>query len=122
MSNNISDSSQPMQSLTDRVQAHLLEVGHALEQRSRASRPRARRRGATRPAPARAGTDQATEARSLRRVFNELAVTHREYRLRSGRRVSPALRDAAHAFKQAPSVPSLVAVAAFLDEDGLLAW
>ena len=65
------------------------------------------------PAPTR-------EASSLRRVFNELAITHRQFRLRSGQHASPALRDAARAFKEAPSFPQLVLVAAFLEEDGLL--
>jgi hypothetical protein len=55
-------------------------------------------------------------------VFNELAVTHRQFRLRSGQHASPALREAAQAFKESPSIPSLVAVAAFLEEDGLLEW
>jgi len=62
------------------------------------------------------------EASSLRRVFNELAITHRQFRLRSGQHASPALRDAARAFKEAPSFPQLVLVAAFLEEDGLLEW
>jgi hypothetical protein len=55
-------------------------------------------------------------------VFNELAVTHRQFRLRSGQHASPALREAARAFKDSPSLPSLVVVAAFLEEDGLLEW
>jgi hypothetical protein len=55
-------------------------------------------------------------------VFNELAITHRQFRLRSGQHASPGLRDAARAFKEAPSFPQLVLVAAFLEEDGLLEW
>jgi hypothetical protein len=55
-------------------------------------------------------------------VFNELAVTHRQFRMRSGQHASSALREAAQAFKESPSIPSLVAVAAFLEEDGLLEW
>jgi hypothetical protein len=112
--------------LAQRVQARVAEVGLALEQRARASRPRAKRPRARRAA---AGTETGTqtpvhsrEASSLRRVFNELAVTHRQFRLRSGQHASPALRDAARAFKEAPSFPTLVTVAAFLDEDGLLEW
>jgi hypothetical protein len=62
------------------------------------------------------------EASSLRRVYNELAITHRQFRLRSGQHASPALRDAARAFKESPSFPTLVSVAAFLEEDGLLEW
>ena len=119
--------------LAQRVQARVAEVGLALDQRARASRPRAKRAkppkvegkptktallagSATQPAaPTR-------EASSLRRVFNELAITHRQFRLRSGQHASPELRDAARVFKEAPSFPSLVLVAAFLEEDGLLEW
>jgi hypothetical protein len=119
--------------LAERVQARVAEVGLALDQRARASRPRAKRAKppktearppktallqtstAQPPAPTR-------EASSLRRVFNELAITHRQFRLRSGQHASPELRDAARVFKEAPSFPSLVMVAAFLEEDGLLEW
>jgi len=107
--------------LAERVQARLAEVGLALDQRSRASRPRSKR-PRTQPAAAALPTAPSREASSLRRVFNELAVTHRQFRLRSGQHTSPALREAARVFKEAPSVPSLVAVAAFLEEDGLLEW
>jgi hypothetical protein len=112
--------------LAQRVQARVAEVGLAFEQRARASRPRAKRPRTPRVA---SGSDTGTptsarshEASSLRRVFNELAITHRQFRLRSGQHASPALRDAARAFKEAPSVPALVTVAAFLEEDGLLEW
>jgi hypothetical protein len=119
--------------LAERVQARVAEVGLALDQRARASRPRAKRAkppkaeakapktallaGSTAQPPA-----HMREASSLRRVFNELAITHRQFRLRSGQHASPALRDAARVFKEAPSFPSLVMVAAFLEEDGLLEW
>ena len=108
--------------LADRVQARVAEVGLALDQRARASRPRSKRTraaGLTSAAPA---TPPTREASSLRRVFNELAVTHRQFRLRSGQHASPGLREAARAFKDSPSLPSLVVVAAFLEEDGLLEW
>jgi hypothetical protein len=107
--------------LADRVQARLAEVSLALDQRARASRPRSRRSRADSTPAAQAST-ATREASSLRRVFNELAVTHRQFRLRSGQHTSPALREAARVFKESPSIPSLVAVAAFLEEDGLLEW
>ena len=110
--------------LADRVQARVAEVGLALDQRARASRPRAKRTR-TQPAAASASGSQGAptrEASSLRRVFNELAVTHRQFRLRSGQHASAGLREAARVFKEAPSLPSLVVVAAFLEEDGLLEW
>ncbi|HJR17255.1 MAG TPA: hypothetical protein VJ808_10420 [Gemmatimonadales bacterium] len=110
--------------LADRVQARVAEVGLALDQRARASRPRSKRPRSQ--APSSAPTPQAApptrEASSLRRVFNELAVTHRQFRLRSGQHASQGLREAARAFKDSPSLPSLVVVAAFLEEDGLLEW
>ncbi len=110
--------------LAQRVQARVAEVGLALDQRARASRPRAKRSRRV-VSPTENGTQapaHSREASSLRRVFNELAITHRQFRLRSGQHSSPALRDAARAFKEAPSFPTLVTVAAFLDEDGLLEW
>ncbi len=114
--------------LAERVQARMAEVGLALDQRARASRPRSKRvrpPKASQPAavsPQTATPTPTREASSLRRVFNELAITHRQFRLRSGQHASPALRDAARAFKEAPSFPQLVLVAAFLEEDGLLEW
>ena len=104
------------QSLTDRVRARVAEVGLTLDERARAARPKARRSASSQP------PELAREARSLRRVFEEFGDAHRQYRLRTGQHASPALRDAAHAFKRAPSLTSLVVVAGFLDEDGLLAW
>ena len=111
--------------LAQRVQARVAEVGQALEQRARASRPRVKRPRSQRVSATDTGaatSPRSHEASSLRRVFNELAITHRQFRLRSGQHASPALRDAARAFKEAPSFPSLVTVAAFLEEDGLLEW
>ena len=112
--------------MADRVQARVAEVGLTLDQRARASRPRSKRPRTTQATPTSASAPQAVpptrEASSLRRVFNELAVTHRQFRLRSGQHASPALREAARVFKEAPSLPSLVVVAAFLEEDGLLEW
>jgi len=111
--------------LAERVQARVSEVGLALDQRARASRPRAKRPKAPKadlPLATTAHMPPTREASSLRRVFNELAITHRQFRLRSGQHASPALRDAARVFKEAPSFPSLVLVAAFLEEDGLLEW
>lgn len=75
-------------------------------------------RGASR----RRSKNHSQDARSLRRVFNELAVTHRHHRQQSGQRASAELREAARAFKEGPTLPGLVLVASFLEEDGLLAW
>ncbi len=109
--------SEPLHPLADRVQARVTEVGLALEKQSRASRPRVKKSRAPLQTQG-----HLHEARSLRRVFNELAVTHRQHRQRSGQRVSAELKDAARAFKEGPTLPNLVVVASFLEEDGLLAW
>jgi hypothetical protein len=112
--------------LADRVRARVTEVGIALDQRARASRPRVKRPRSSPAASVESANPNAPvatrEASSLRRVFNEMAVIHRQHRLRTGQHASPALREAASVFKQAPSMPSLVVVAAFLEEDGLLEW
>jgi hypothetical protein len=99
----MSDATQPAlpHSLTERVQTRVTEARLALGRRH---------------------TARQREARSLRRVFLELGDVHRQYRQRTGQHGSPALREAANAFKQAPSLTSLTAVAAFLDEDGILEW
>jgi hypothetical protein len=64
----------------------------------------------------------ARERACLRAVFFELGDAHRRYRVTTGQVVTPALRAATSAFKQEPSLISLVPVAAFLDELGILAW
>ncbi len=69
-----------------------------------------------------AGNKKERERRSLGRVFHELGDTHRQYREQTGQRVSPGLKQAAGEFKKEQSIVTLVAVAAFLDADGLLAW
>lgn len=110
---------EPPHSLVERVRARVAEADAQLQRRDRALRPASRRKRA----PA-AGKENgpSLETRSLGHVFHQLGDAHRQYRRESGQRVSPALRDAANAFKSAPSLTTLVAVAAFLDEDGLLAW
>ncbi len=107
------------QPLIERVQARVTEVGLALDRPSR--RPR-RQRPPTLASAAPTAPDAEREARSLRQVFLELGDAHRRHRQLTGQHASPALRDAAWAFKKAPSLTSLAVVAGFLDEDGLLGW
>ncbi|HJU72786.1 MAG TPA: hypothetical protein VJ717_03500 [Gemmatimonadaceae bacterium] len=57
---------------------------------------------------------------ALWQVFDEFGDVRREHRRRTGAPVIPALRDATRAFRRDPSLESLLAVAAFLDEQGLL--
>lgn len=106
-------------SLTERVRIRVAEVGRSLPRRPGAvrRRPKASRTDAT-PHP----LETDLTARSLARVFHELGDAHREYRQRTGQRVPPELREAAHAFKRDRSLTSLVAVAGHLDELGILAW
>jgi hypothetical protein len=69
--------------------------------------------------PAKAGS---TELRALHAVYHGLARTQRRHRKLSGERASPALRAAARAFRQEPSVFLLTIVAGHLDDQGLLKW
>jgi hypothetical protein len=118
------------QSLTDRVQARVNDAGLAVDRRAGASRPKSRRSRSTKleapPAVAAATIEQTPEElrekQSLRRVFHDLGHSYRRYRRRTGEPVRPALRDAAYKFRQAPSLHSLVSVAAFLDELEILTW
>ena len=120
-----SQPAEPPHALMERVQARVAEVGLALDRRSTAQRRVVRSRR-PRPAAGASATDptpEATrEARSLRQVFLELGDAHRQHRLRTGQHGSPALRDAAIAFKRAPSLTSLAVVAGMLDEVGILGW
>lgn len=113
-------------SLAARVRQRLTLAGVAFDRRAGARRPKGRRRKA---APLGLGSREspsepfhARERACLRMVFRELGEAHRTYRSRTGEGVTPALRAATDAFKQEPSELSLVPVAAFLDELGILAW
>jgi hypothetical protein len=112
------------QTLTDRVLARVADASFALDRRATATRPKAQRRSrVARPSPestASKTTEQLREDRSLRRVFREMGVSYRRYRKQTGEPVTPGLRDAAYKFRADPSLTSLVAVAAFLDELDLL--
>jgi hypothetical protein len=66
--------------------------------------------------------EQLREARSLRRVFEDLGTAYRRYRKETGAPVSPAVRDAAKRFRKELSVVSLASVAGRLDELKILNW
>ncbi len=108
-------------SLAERVRTRVAEANRSLDQRLGNARRRAKHSKASSTAPP-APSDLDRGTRSLRRVFHELGVAHREYRQRTGQRVPSDLREAAHAFKREPSLTSLVTVAGYLDELGILAW
>jgi hypothetical protein len=66
------------------------------------------------------GGSAATRTRALWRVFHEFGTTYRRLRRESGARPVPGVRDAAEAFRREPTLTTLVAVAAALDQHGLL--
>ena len=120
---NGSGSHQDSDTLTDRVAARVIEARLAIERRAGASHPKVRR---SRPASAgqlptdAVGSGELRETESLKKVFREMGVSYRRYRSQTGGPVVPGLRDAAYKFRADPSLTSLVAVAAFLDELDLL--
>lgn len=115
---------EPSQTLTDRILARVADARLAADQRpNTTSRDKSRRR---RPATLRSpdgdspSSDQVLESQSLKRVFRDLGMSYRRYRSQTGEPVVPGLRDAAYSFRAEPSLTSLVAVAAYLDELDLL--
>jgi hypothetical protein len=96
------------QSLTDRVAERVVSARLALE-----DGPKSRRSSSPVEATA---TAELREVQSLKRVFRDMGVSYRRYRRETGKPVVPGLRDAAYGFRENPSLSSLVAVAAYLDE------
>jgi hypothetical protein len=116
---------QASPTLTDRVRDRVSEAGRGLDKPA-ARGSKLSKLHHTRLTPtagsAKGNQESLREQRSLRRVYRELRGTYRRHRRTSGQAALPELREAVHAFKRGPSLASLVAVAAFLDERGLLAW
>lgn len=111
--------------VAERVRLRLDRAGLAYDRRASASLPHGRRRKPPKDAALTNSPDHPLHAREracLRAVFHELGDTHRRYRAETGQSVSPALRAATAAFKQEPSLLSLVPVVAFFDDLGLLPW
>jgi hypothetical protein len=109
------------QTLTESVQARVNNARHVLDRRESAARPKSKRQGRARPAsPNSPSFEELRESQSLRRVFRDFGLSYRRYRSQTGARVPPGLRDAAHNFRAAPSLTSLVTVAAFLEKLDLL--
>lgn len=109
--------------LTDRMQARVADARLALERRGSATRPKSKTNRVRSDSPSTSIwqlSEEAREAKSLHRVFRDLGVSYRRYRSQTGEPVTPGLRDAAYNFRAQPSLTSLVAVAAFLDELDLL--
>lgn len=66
--------------------------------------------------------DNSLSRQALRRVFRDMGRNQRTARRQAGQAPSPVVRQAALAFRQNPSLPALVLVAASLDDVGLLFW
>jgi hypothetical protein len=115
-------SDDPSESLTDRIAARVISARLALEQQPRSGRPRSKRSAsAAARRPVEAGVKgELRETQSLHRVFRDLGVTYRSYRSQTNSPLVPGLKDAAYRFRADPSLESLVAVAAYLDDLDLL--
>jgi hypothetical protein len=114
---------EPPRPLTDRVSDRVAAATRVLDRRSGATR--AKRPGRPRTAASTALTGATDESRlnsSLRMVFREMGDAHREYRIRTGEPTSRTVREAADVFKRQQDFASLVAVAATLDQLGILGW
>jgi hypothetical protein len=121
-----SDSDPRPQTLSDRVLARVNDAALAVDRRAKATRPRSARHRAEVSDPLAAGVtrtpDQVREARSLRRVFHDLGDCYRDYRRRTGAPVSKDVRAAAVRFRHELTMPTLVGVAASLDQLDILPW
>ena len=106
----------PSKTLSDRVKGRVSEARLALDHGTSKTTPKSKRLRPTRLA--RTGS----QLKSLEQVYGELRATYQRYRRETGKPSVPALRDAVQAFKLGPSLTSLVSVATFLDDRGLLAW
>ena len=104
---------EPVPSLTDRVAERVMNARLAIESRPKTRRPSSQLQDSK-------STPEQREIRSLKRVFRDMGYAYRRYRRQSGGPVVPGLRDAAYNFRQNPSLPALVGVAAFLDDLDLL--
>jgi hypothetical protein len=110
------------QSLIDRVAERVVNARLAIEANAKATGASSRR---ARSAPDSSlfepkNAAELREIQSLKRVFRDLGNSYRRYRRQTGGPVVPGLREAAYNFRANPSLPALVAVAAFLDDLDLL--
>jgi hypothetical protein len=109
------------EALTDRMLARLKTARRIVDRRASATRPRLQRERRLRPAdPSVSSLEERRTTESLKQVFRDLGVSYRRYRSRTGGPVAPGLRAATDRFRAKPSLRSLVAVAAILDELELL--
>jgi hypothetical protein len=104
------------ETLTDRVALRVMNARLAIEERLDRRQSKVSRQGAT----SSQSEAELRETASLKRVFRELGTSYRRYRSQTRTPVVPGLRAAAENFRAAPSLASLIAVAAYLDELDLL--
>jgi len=102
-------------SITDRVQEQVDTARAHLQTSKRRRRPVERTAQLD-------SEERSPEVRALHQVFREMGRSQRATRRQAGLPPFPVVREAAHAFRRAPSFSSLVGVAASLDEVGLLSW
>jgi hypothetical protein len=104
------------------VAARVIDARLAIERRSGEYRPKSGRSksGTIQTLNEATNAGEQRETQSLRRVFRDMGVSYRRYRSQTGGPVVPGLRDAAYKFRADPSLASLVAVAAYLDDLDLL--
>jgi hypothetical protein len=114
-SNSPKPSPSPNRPLTERVQERVDTVAARLTAHQRHERRRTTFTEAQ-------GGDSPLELRALRRVFHDMGRQQRSARRQTGQAPSHIVRQAALAFRQNPSLPALILVAASLDEVGLLLW
>jgi hypothetical protein len=117
----VSEPADLSQSLTDRVAERVINARLALEADPKSKRSASRRtRKASGTSLLESNDAELRETQSLKRVFREMGHAYRRYRSQTGGPVLPGLREAAYKFRAEPSLPALVAVAAYLDELDLL--
>jgi hypothetical protein len=109
------DDSEP---LSDRVAQRVMNARIAIDRSgSMRGRTQSRAQAADVGSP---GEAERRERASLKRVFRDLGTSYRRYRKQTGSPVLPELREAAYRFRATPTLASLTAVAAFLDQLDLL--
>lgn len=101
--------------LTGRVAERVATARLEIDRNASRQRPKSQRKAPQSPAE-----NALRETKSLKRVFGEMGRSYRRYRSQTGDPVVPGLKDAAYRFRAEPSLNSLVAVAAYLDELDLL--
>ena len=108
-------------SLSDRVVERVLNARLILEKEAGGGRTgTGGRRAAISGIADAETTGELRELQSLKRVFRDLGHSYRRHRKETGGPVNPDLREAAYQFRANPSLPALIAVAAYLDRMDLL--